>query len=117
MGSRDEAVLKIKSAFVSISKKAILAHLITQFPFLAHPFLQKLLETIILDPLLKSLSNNSEMMIFFLYIDWRGNEQAKEWVLAAQKNHLAQQNGTPEEKKEAEDALWKAASNFIRYNA
>lgn len=113
MGSRDIAIAVIKASFVTITKRALLAGL-SSFGLLgANPFVQAIAGAF-LDSVLTYLSNHSEMEIFFKFIDWRGAAQNKDWVAAAYANHAAQQNGTKQEKKDAEEALWVAARNFIK---
>ena len=51
------------------------------------------------------LVKQSEMAIFFKYVDFRTDSQAKDFEAAMLHNHKIQIMGTPEEKKDAEEKL------------
>ena len=53
------------------------------------------------------------MAVFFEYIDFGTNIQAKDFESAMQYNHSMQLIGTPEEKKNAEEKLIIALGNLM----
>lgn len=80
---------------------------LANFPFFAHPFLNKILEMFV-DKAMVFLVTDAEMRVFFVYIDLRVGSQKASFDEAARENYIAQQSGTPEEKKRAEEKLCKA---------
>lgn len=117
MGSRDEYVDVIKSSFVSIGSKAVHSGLVTAFPsaaaLLANPFTRFVIDFFI-KKLLNFLAKESEMAVFFKYIDMRVGVQAKEFEAAAYANHAAQLTGDKDAIKKAENDLWAKFEPFAR---
>lgn len=59
------------------------------------------------------IAEQTEMMIFFKYIDLRSDIQAKDFEAAMIKNHNAQKTGTDQEKKNAEKELTEALNRLV----
>ncbi|MGZ3744421.1 MAG: hypothetical protein ACXVB1_00025 [Pseudobdellovibrionaceae bacterium] len=112
MSTRDDYVAALKTAAISIGKKAVMGSLISACPVLAAPFLYPLVDFIV-GKILTIAIDQTEMGAFFLYIDLRVASQSKDFELAAYKNHEAQKNGTEEEKKKAEADLIKKFNAFV----
>lgn len=105
MGSRDEYVEILKSAFVTISVKIVLAGITSAFPFFGSKFFIFLLDAIF-RKFFNWFSNKSELSAFFYFIDTRVGKQGREFEDAAYKNREAQENGTKQQKIDAENNLW-----------
>ena len=116
MGTRDEYVASIKSTYVSITTRVALAAILSAIPLTWNPIVAKLIK-IFVEPILRWLNSKSadaeEMLVFFKYIDTRVGNQANAFNEAALLNHKAQQSGSKEEKKAAEEKLWKLAKEFL----
>lgn len=111
MGARDEYVASIKSAFVSLATKFTMAWAITLSPAFANKFLSKIIE-LIANKLFQFLANQSELGIFFIYIDTRVGEQATAFNDAAMHNWKVQKSGTKEEKAKSEADLFAKFKTF-----
>ena len=59
------------------------------------------------------IAEQAEMMIFFKYVDFRSDAQAKDFEAAMLNNHKAQIEGTNEEKNNAEKALMEALARLV----
>lgn len=85
-------------------KKALIKGAVKQLPFLASGPLNYLM--IKLATKLAELAiEETEMRIFFQYIDFRTDIQAKDFEEAMMRNHTMQQIGTEDEKKKSEADL------------
>ena len=117
MGSRDDYVSAIKAAYVSISTRLTLAWAVSFFPASWNPIVLKIVK-MILEPLLKHIFTylpfQTELAAFFYYIDTRVGSQSQGFEAAAFENFRIQQTGTKQEKKDAEEKLWKAFEPFAR---
>ena len=95
---------------VKVLQKSIIGGVVKAIPFFAlglpNTILIKLASW-----LAEIIANQTEMMVFFKYIDYRTDSQAKDFEAAMIKNHQVQLTGTDQEKKDAEkiltDALYK----------
>lgn len=108
MSTRDEYVELIKSTALSAGKKAVMQIIIKQFPSLASGFLGTVVTPIIgmfVGFILEAAIRQTEMGIFFLYIDLRTSAQGRDFEKFARANFEAQKNGTPEQKARAEKEL------------
>lgn len=113
MGTRDEYVKAIKTAYVSISVRltrawvaSLWAPLATGFPWLIIEAVARHYQNF--------LAGQTEMAAFFYYIDTRVGKQSQGFEAAAFENFRVQQTGTKEEKKRAEENLWKEFEPFAR---
>lgn len=113
--SRQEYIEAVKSSFVSLAKKQIISVLTKQFAFLAWGPLAPLF-SIFIEKILTIAVNNTETGIFFLYVDFRVNQQSREFSRAALENYRIQISGTQEEKNEAEKKLIKIFDDFVKFN-
>ena len=107
-----EYVEIIKDVGKDALKKAILKGVLKEIPYLATgPFnivLVKLVSWIAEKAVLEA-----EMRIFFEYIDFRTDIQAKDFESAMLKNHTIQKIGTEDEKKKAEAELANALHRLV----
>lgn len=113
MGTRDEYVASIKSAFVTLGTKTVMAALIAEVPLFSSGFLNSLASKAI-EWVMRKIVDGGETAAFFLYIDARVGKQSEEFEKAAYANHAAQLNGTEQEKKDAAEKLKKAFADFVR---
>lgn len=113
MSSRDEYVSSLKNSFVTLGKSTVMKALLQKVPFLAMPVLNPL-TAMFVGWVLKQVVDLGETGVFFMYIDMRVNDQAKDFEAAAYANRAAQLNGTPEEKARAEKQLKISFARFIR---
>lgn len=109
--TRDDYVASIKSAFITVGSKAVEGILIGYFPFLASPFLSPVLNWIV-EKVMTDLADGGELAAFFVYIDFRVNEQGRAFSEAAAKNQEALKNGTDAEKLKAKADLMVAFANL-----
>jgi len=107
-----ENVESIKQASVILIKQALLGIFIKWIPALASgPFNYVAIK--LATKIAEELAERGEMMIFFKHIDFRTNNQGKDFVAAMIKNHIAQQTGSENDKKQAEEELINTSNIFI----
>ena len=111
MGARDEYVEAIKSAFVTLAVKTVLAGAASYFPFLGSGFFAFLINAVA-RKFFTWFAMQTELQAFFLFIDTRVGQQGRDFEAAAYKNREAQLNGTKEQKQKAEAELWAAFKNL-----
>lgn len=116
MSTRDEYVESIKSAFVTLATQSTLAWFATLTKGVSNTWFLKKLITIISEQLFKYIATQSELVVFFKYIDMRVGKQSTKFQLAALQNWKAQQNGTDIEKQLAEDNLKISFRKFAMLN-
>lgn len=90
----------------------VMKHVVAHVPFLAWPFFNPLTQMAV-KYIAKTLVTQGETAAFFYYIDMRVSNQHQEFEKAAIENALAQVDGSPEEKKRAEENLKVAFRNFV----
>lgn len=112
MGTRDQYIATMKSAFVTLGTKTVMAALLAEVPIFNTPFLNKL-ASMAVEWVMNKIVTQAETAAFFLYIDMRVGKQSDEFLQAAYANHQAQLTGTAEEKKNAEEKLKKAFADFV----
>lgn len=115
MSSRQDYINAVKSSFISLSKKTIMASIGSGIPFLVVPPLSYITERLVEWMLTKAV-NGAETGIFFVYVDFRVASQNKDFMEAAYRNYQAQQNGTQKEKEDAEKDLIKKFDTFVKLN-
>jgi len=93
-------------------KKSLMKAALKQLPFLATGPLNYLTVKVI-TKLSELAIEEGEMRIFFQYIDFRTDIQAKSFEEAMMKNHTMQKIGTPDEKAKAEAELQMALHNLV----
>jgi hypothetical protein len=102
----------MKSAFVSISTRLTLTWAASISGGLTlTPAINKIIE-VLSNKLFVYLAEQSELGVFFLYIDTRVGEQSRDFEAAAYNNWKARQSGTEEERLNAEKKLWYAFKAF-----
>lgn len=114
--TRDEYVESIKSAALSIGKKAVMSRLATKFPALFVGTAGRFFNPIVglfVEKILVYAIKEGEMGAFFLYIDMRVDAQASDFEKKALEYHRIQQTGSPEEIKRAEGNLKRAFAAFV----
>lgn len=118
MSSRDEYVELLKSAALSMAKKEILPLLLSQLPKgLTSGFIGSIFNPIlgfIVGKVLEIAIRETEIGLFFLYIDLRTSAQGREFEKAARENLLKQKTGTPAEIANAERDLKNAFKAFVK---
>lgn len=113
--TRDEYVSSVKTAFISLAKKAVMAKLAKEIPKL---FIGKLgsvfnpLVGLLVDKVLTYAVLETETALFFAYIDMRTGKQSKKFEDAVAENYIAQQTGSADEKLKAEKKLKEAFIEF-----
>lgn len=104
MLTRDDYVRMLKSAALSAGKRGVMHSLVTRFPFIAGSIVNPIVAFGV-GMVLELALNETELGAFFGFIDLRGSIQGRAFEKAALNNLEAQKDGTPEEKKYAEDEL------------
>lgn len=112
MGTRDEYVDTIKTTFSTLLGRAIKSWLVLNAPFTQWPVIRVIIG-MVLDKMIKELSDFADLQAFILFIDIRVGKQGDEMKAAMERNRLAQLNGTPQEKADAEAQLITAHHNLI----
>lgn len=85
-------------------KSALIGVVVKHLPFFASgPFNYILVR--VASALAKELVEQTEMRIFFKYVDFRTDSQAKDFEKAMIENHRAQKEGSEDDKIKAEKAL------------
>ena len=93
-------------------KKALIGVAVKTLPFLiSGPFNIILIK--LADFIAKEVIKQAEFALFFSYIDFRIDSQAKDFEAAMIKNHKAQLEGTSEEKIIAEKELSEALNRLV----
>lgn len=97
-------------------KEALLKGMVKNLPFLASgPW--NWLAVKVATWLAEKAIDEAELRIFFSYIDFRTDVQAKDFEAAMIHNHKAQLTGTPEEKALAESNLKIALAKLVSLRA
>lgn len=109
--TRDEYVGSIKSAIKEAGKTLVLQILKSRLPFLANPVLSPVVSYFV-GQVLMILVDATEFGAFIIYTDIRTSKQGKDFVLAANRNRIAQESGTPEEKESAKKELMDSFRKF-----
>jgi hypothetical protein len=117
MSTRDEYVESMKSAFVTLATQSTLAWFAVLTKGISETWFFKKLITIIFEQIYKYIATQSELAIFFKYIDTRVGRQSIDFQNAAMINWATQQNGTKEQKLEAEKNLIFHFNRFARLNS
>lgn len=112
--TRQEYVDALKSAIVTGVTKSAVGYLIAQLPFLS-PF--RFIIDAIIERLVSFLVNKTELGLFFMYVDFRTNAQAKDFEQSAIRNYLARKWGNADEIKLAEVELLESFRNFAKFTS
>lgn len=102
----------MKSAALSLGKKAVLKLIFARLPFLAWGPLG-MIAGYVVEKILTAFINGNETAIFFKYIDFRVNGQSGDFIEKALENDRIQREGTEDEKIKAKKALEDAFDKFI----
>lgn len=113
MGKRDEYVAGLKGAFVTLGTKMAFTALLAEAPWLNLPIIRTIAKFLI-EKVLTLVTNQTEMGVFFLYIDTRVNAQASAFETAAYVNREVQKNGTDLQKQAAEEELFRRFVAFAK---
>ena len=113
--NRQQYVDMIKSVVLRLTLNSTLLILKTELPFLNAPIIRQITEFFV-EYVLKIMINKTEMAAFFMYIDLRVSAQGREFEAAALNNFKVQQNGTPEEKANAEKILIDSFRALIKFS-
>lgn len=115
--TRDEYVEAIKSSFVTIATRLTLTWAASFSGGVLNAILGRIIEAIARN-LFQWLATQSELKIFFIYIDTRVGVQSKEFEDAAFTYWKLKQNEKDQTKiKMAEQKLWVSFTNFAKLNA
>ncbi len=121
MSTRDEYVELLKSTALSLGKKQILPLLLAQLPAgLTTGFVGMLLNPIfgfLVGKVLEIAIRETEIGLFFLYIDLRVNAQGKEFEAAMRANLAAQNGGNVADIAKAEKELIISFKNFVKFTS
>ncbi len=120
--TRDAYVELLKSTALSMGKQAVLKLLIPQLPkWLVSGFVGSIITPIIgfiVGKALEIAIRETEMGMFFLYIDLRTSAQGRAFAEAAQKNFESRKNNaSPEEIAKAEKELTDAFRSFVKFTS
>ena len=99
--SREIYIEAIKSFILERVKKFLMAYCISKLPFLAFSWINPIF-AIVVNKLVTVVLNESEMRIFFKYVDVRSNMQGSNFEKMALQYH---NNRTKENEKAVNDAL------------
>lgn len=115
---RDAYVEFLKSTALAMGKKAVLTLLIPQLPkILTSGFLGAIFSPLlgfVVSKVLEIAIRETEIGMFFLYIDLRTSMQGRDFEKAARANLEKQKTGSPEEKAKAEKELIDAFKAFVK---
>lgn len=114
--TRTEYIEAIKSAVLSSTVKAVMGMLVEYNGFFALPIINPIIQLIV-QWILTAAIRQTELAMFFLYVDLRVNEQGKEFEKAAINNELMQRIGTPKEKADAEKKLIDSFRNLAKFTS
>jgi len=103
----------MKQSFVSIGTRLTRAWVSSSIPILGNIFFGPIVG-IIANKLFTFLADQTELAVFFNYIDTRVSEQSREFERAALENYKIQKSGTAKERRDAEEALWASFVAFAR---
>lgn len=103
----------LKASALSLGKKAVMEKIAAQIPFLASKFLSPL-TALIVGKVLEMAIFQTEMAALFLFIDLRGNEQAKDFEKYAMEYHNAK---SEDEKRNIETKLLDSARTLISFKS
>jgi hypothetical protein len=116
---RDEYVELLKSTALSLGKKAVLNLLIPALPgWMTSGLIGTLLNPLfgyLVGMILELAIRETEIGMFFLYIDLRTSAQGREFEKTARANLEKQKNGTPAEKEKSEKELIDAFRAFVKF--
>lgn len=117
-GPHEQYVQFLKDTALSMGKKAVLEILVTRLPtFLTSRVVGSIFVPFVgyvVGMALEIAIRETEIGLFFLFIDMRTNAQGKSFEEAARKNLDKQRNGTPEERATAEKELVDAFRKFAK---
>lgn len=111
--NRDDYVAALKTAAISIGKKAVMSRLLALSPFFGLAFVNPIV-ALIVEKILTIAIQQGELGAFFLYIDTRTSIQGKEFEMAAFANEAIKKKGTKEEVQHAEEYLVSTFRSFVR---
>lgn len=108
--SQIEYANNLKQAAISMGRKLVLEYIKSKIPFLGNIFFGPIVGFFI-GKVLEIAFEKTELGLFFLFIDMRVGEQAKQFQAAVDKNSKAQ---TESEKKNAEIDLINSFRAFVK---
>ena len=111
----DDLVEQLKGAIITIGTQSVMAFLSVNAPFFALPVIRQITEFAV-NKIISLAIKETEIGAFFAYVDIYTKAQVKAFEEAAIRNKIAQESGTDEEKKKAEEAFIAAARDLIKFN-
>jgi hypothetical protein len=114
--TNQESADALKEAAKKIGSAATLEYLMAIAPWVRLPVIYQVFKWLI-EFILSTAINKTELGAFFLFIDVRTSMQGREFIEAAQKNRQAQMNGTQKEKLTAERNLIDSFRAFVRFTS
>ena len=111
--TNQEYVDMLKSSLLTSLKKIVMELIVKKLPFLGNFFFNPFV-SLIVGKILTMAIESAEMGAFFLYTDMRVTQQGRAYEAAAVANKIAQQSGTPAQKKLAEENLIKCLRDLVR---
>ena len=111
--TREETVAAIKSSFVSLGKGAVKAALLP-IPFFNLPIISTIVDFAV-QKILEIIANAAEMEAFFLYTDFRTNEQGRTFTDKALAYEAAKKSGDKNAIAKAEQEVIIAMRNLVSF--
>ena len=111
--TREETAAHLKEAALSIGKTVVMQILVQRFAFMGLAFVNPIVGLLV-GYVLGIAIKETELGLFFNYIDMRTGNQMNEFETAEMTNFKVQQNGTTEEKANAEKILLDKFRSFAR---
>lgn len=109
--ARVDYINSLKLAIKEGGKTLVLQILKSRLPFLANPVLSPVVSYFV-GQVLTILVDNTEFGAFLIYTDIRTTKQGKDFISAANRNRIAQESGTLEEKESAKKELMDSFRKF-----
>ena len=107
-------IVEVGKSYLGSLAKAILKQWAA--PVLAVPFVGSI-ANLAINKGVDALMNGLELAGYFVYVDIRTSAQGKAYFDAKIKGYEIEKNGTPEEKKAAEDEIKRTFEAFAKFNS
>lgn len=107
-----EIIEQLQKAAIKIGTEEVMRYLVSQSPWMGYAVINPIIGLIV-GFVLKVAVEKTSLGVKFMLIDHATAREANDFATAAEQNILAQVNGTPEQKKAAQDALIVAARKLI----
>lgn len=112
--SNQEYVETIKQAALSMGKRLVFDFIISKIPLLGNFFFGPIVSWVV-GKVLQIAITQTEMGLFFLYIDMRTSAQGRAFQQAALANAAAQKSTDPKVRQDAEKILIDSFRAFVKF--